>query len=173
MQRSSFIDSFVDWAESVEGLFTEVGRVIEPPVLVQSCNLLHFRLCQLEVKNVEVLLEPLGLGGLGDDGSAPLHAPSKHNLRRCLIVSSGDLLHAWLHNDALLESRPLHFDIRSGSQATERHDLESALKCIPEEVLLGQVWVHLDLQNSWLNLCIAHHLTEHGSSNVADSDILD
>ena len=53
-----------------------MGWVIEPSVLVQSCNLLHFRLCQLEVKDVEVLLEPLELGGLGDDGSAPLHSPS-------------------------------------------------------------------------------------------------
>ena len=47
----------------------------------------HFLISQGEVPDVDVLLHPLHMDGLGDDGHVPLGTPAEGHLGRDLAVS--------------------------------------------------------------------------------------
>lgn len=75
---------------------TKVGRVVESQALVQRRNRLNLLRRQVPVGAVQVLLEPLGIVGLGNDNNVPLGGPAKEHLRRCLAVGVGGLLDGWV-----------------------------------------------------------------------------
>ena len=55
-------------------------------VAVDGLDLLHVLVGDVEVEDREVLLQPLDLGGLGDDHRVPLEPPPEHELGRRLAV---------------------------------------------------------------------------------------
>ena len=59
--------------------------------LVQSRDSGHVLPRQGEVKYLQIFPHPLDVGGLGDDGDAPLDMPTQHHLRRRLSVFCADL----------------------------------------------------------------------------------
>ena len=63
----------------------------EPAIALEVVDVLHLLLCQREVEDLAVLLNPGGSDGLGDDDDAPLDLPAEHDLGRALAVLAGDV----------------------------------------------------------------------------------
>ena len=74
----------------MEGFLTEVARIVEATVLVESAKLGHFVGGQLEVEDRQVLPESLRVGGLGDDDGWPLTADGSTSGPRRLVRVRAD-----------------------------------------------------------------------------------
>lgn len=71
---------------SVEVDAPKLGRLVGAVLAVKGLDLLHVLARDVEVENRKVFLQPLYLGGLGDDHRVPLEAPSEDQLCRRLAV---------------------------------------------------------------------------------------
>lgn len=53
----------------------ELGRLVGAIVAVEGLDPLHVLAGDFEIEDSKILLQPLHLGGLGDDHGVPLEAP--------------------------------------------------------------------------------------------------
>lgn len=70
----------------------ELGRLVAAVVSVDGLDLLHVLLRDVEVEDLQVLLQPLHLGCLGDHHRLLLKTPPEHQLHRRLAVLVSQLL---------------------------------------------------------------------------------
>lgn len=79
------------WTYSQEALKKDDLQVLqEEPLAVRSAlQLLDLIGGELEVEEVEVLLDPLGVDRLGDDGNSTVQDVAEKNLSRALVVLLG------------------------------------------------------------------------------------
>lgn len=57
---------------------------------IERCDSGHIFIGKCEIKNVDVLLHPFDVGGLGDDDDTPLYQPAKRNLSDTFAVFATD-----------------------------------------------------------------------------------
>lgn len=70
---------------------SKVRRVIKPQALVQRRNRINLLSRQVKIETVQVLCQPLGVVGLGNDDNVPLGGPAQKHLRGGLVVVLGRL----------------------------------------------------------------------------------
>ena len=69
---------------------THVQRIIKPQPLIQPRNLLDLRVREIEIRNLQVLLQPGLIITLWNNRNPPLRGPPQQNLRGGLAVLVGD-----------------------------------------------------------------------------------
>ena len=167
------IFSLKDWEEQAEGILTEVAWIVESSAGIKRGNGLHLFLLEAKAEQVNVLLHPLRLGGLWNDGSASLDAPSEHNLSGSLTVLCGDFLDFLILEAAVLLSRHTQLDVGSRSKVAEAGDCDVVGVAESNEPLLSVVRVQLDLQDGWLDFGVAQDVSQQGDADVAHANGLD
>ena len=119
--------------------------------LVQGADLLHFFVGEGEIPDLEVLLDALLVGGLGNDHNAPLHVPAENHLANTLPMSCRNALEHGVVEGlvaAAAQRRPSF-----GDDVVILHGLQS--------VLLGEVGVQLHL--------VYHGTDFHGLAEVGEN----
>lgn len=164
--------SVVDGAEKSESALCEVTRVIVSFILVQSSDCLHFFLCQLEVKHVDVLSETLRLSALWNSNAIALNSPTEANLSLRLIVFLGSSDDGFAEEAGVLSSRHVKLNVTQTSEVRETHDLQvSVLPRISEQLLLGEEGVQLDLEDGGLDLGVLEDIVDLVGVDVAAADV--
>ena len=85
-------------------------------------------------------------------------------------MRSGNCQNRGEAEDALRHGGHSKLDVGDRSKVAVSHHLDAAFIGHTEKLFLGEVGVHLDLEHSWLDGGVAHNLTDHGGSDVADAD---
>src|SRR5690349_19954441 len=87
---------FIDWKEGMKALLAKDAGVVEAQMPVEVRYLIHFFLCQGEVKDRKVFDQAFATAGFWDDRSAALHSPAQYDLRGRLAVPISDRADAGL-----------------------------------------------------------------------------
>ena len=72
------------------------------PTCIKQSNLLEVIICQVEVKEIDVLNHPFLVGCLGDNDNAVLNQELQGHLCRCLAVFLADIRQRLVPEDAVL-----------------------------------------------------------------------
>lgn len=79
----------------------ETLRLVRPHLPIETLTTLHVILRQLKVKNIQILLEPCKLVGLGDHHRLALNSPAEENLGDGFVVLPGDGLESGVFEGGL------------------------------------------------------------------------
>ena len=125
---------------------------------------------ELEVEDVEVLGDALGLGGLRDDRPSVLQAPAQHDLGGALAVRLGDLA-----DHRVLEGAGVLAVAVEGDPADRRPGLreDAVLGAEGLDLRLDEVGVHLDLVDRRDDLGAVEQRGQVVDHEVADADRAD
>src|SRR5215210_6988593 len=85
--------SLIDWEESTKCGFAEIPWVVEPPVLVQPADGLHFIVGQLEIEYRQILNKAIRSRSFRHDRCPALNPPAQHDLRRRSGVVRSETAH--------------------------------------------------------------------------------
>ena len=139
---------------------------------IQSRNRLDILIRKIKLRNLQILLQSLGIVTLGNNGQPSLRRPPQQNLRRRLPHLLSDLRHDGVLEQyrCILRLLPLQLNERLWSERTVRRDSDTLLLSQLEESRLDEVRVVFDLQGCGADLCVAEEIEDEGALEVGDSN---
>lgn len=148
------------------------NRLVKTLSDIESIDLFHIILLDIEGADIQVACQTLWVVGLGNDRNIFLCGPPQEDLSGILVVLGGDLL-----NKIVLEERrnaliDAELNVGHGSKGGVRGD-SNALALAPlHEVLLHIIRVQLDLENGGQNARVSLKIHHQRPRVVGDSDRL-
>ena len=143
----------------------DLRRALEDRLaLVESVDLRHLLVRQLEIEQVEVLSDMRRGLGAGDDRVSQLHVPAEDDLSRGLAVSLRNLC-----DDGFTHDR----GVAAPAQRVPRLQRDVVLPQERLEFGLREVGVALDLDKRGLDLGLAEETSEFLNGEVRNADCTD